>query len=84
MQPVPPDLPTLHSALSYLMTRYARTGSEEVIDAVIHHLAMIIEHPEMRRCASLEVYSAILKQWQDLQQQNTSISIFMQPSVSVH
>lgn len=68
MSPINTDLPTLQAALGYLMTRYARTGSDQVAQAVIDHLTMILAHPNVHpdSCTS-KTYKALLRQWHELQ-----------------
>ena len=85
MNAISSDLTTLQSALSYLMTRYARTGSAQVASAVIDHLLMLIEHPDICCHPGItEIYNAMLLQWRDLKEKSTGEPIFNQPIAQYH
>lgn len=72
MQPINTDLSTLQAALSYLMTRYARSGSAEVAEGVINHLTMILAHPHVApNSCTAKTYKALIRQWRDLQNQSS-------------
>jgi len=80
-----PELSMLQSSLSYLMTRYARTGSTQVASAVIHHLSMILEHPDLSLYSGgNEIYRAMLLQWRDLKSKSTNIPVFEKPVAHLH
>ncbi len=79
------DLSTLQITLSYLMTRYARTGSPQVAGAVIHHLSMILAHPNTPADSNLaETYRALLRQWRELEPRSHQQTIQSQNATVFH
>ena len=67
MNEKPQDLHILIAASSYLMTRYSLRGSGDTAQGVVHHLKMLLEHPEVQSSASAKIaYRGMLHDWEQI------------------
>lgn len=67
MNEKPQDLYTLLAASSYLMTRYSLRCSGDTAQGVVHHLKMLLAHPEIQSSASARAaYHGLLHDWQQI------------------
>lgn len=64
MNPKTPDLHTLLAASSYLMTRYTLRGCADTAAGVVHHLEMLLAHPEVQTSSVAQcAYCGLLREW---------------------
>jgi hypothetical protein len=62
-----PDTEVLQATLHYLMTRYSEKPNRGIAMAVLHHLEMLIGHPEFRSDETgYQVYRKLLKTWTNI------------------
>lgn len=62
-----PELYTLLSAASYLMTRYTLRSTTETAQGVVHHLKLVLDHPEIQASAVTRfTYSSLLHDWENI------------------
>lgn len=67
MKSTSPDLSMLLAATGYLMTHYSLRSSEPAAHGVVHHLEMLLAHPQVIESPRLrEAYQGLLKQWQEI------------------
>jgi hypothetical protein len=63
----PPDLETLQAAVGYLMTRHCQRASPGVMNGVIFHLQLLVEHPQVQASQVLRsAYWMLLQEWRGL------------------
>ena len=61
------DLYILLAASSYLMTRYSQHCSGDAAQGVVHHLKMLLAHPEIQSSTSAKIaYRGLLHDWQQI------------------
>lgn len=59
-----PDLETLQAAVGYLMTRHCQRASPGVMNGVIFHLQLLVEHPQVQASQVLRsAYGMLLQEW---------------------
>ena len=55
----------LETAVCYLMTRFMRHPCPRFGGAIVHHLRLLAEHPNVQdESESSEVYGGLLQEWQ--------------------
>lgn len=59
-----PDLETLLAAVGYLMTRHCQRASPGLMNGVIFHLQLLVEHPQVQASQVLRsAYWMLLQEW---------------------
>ncbi|HOB63386.1 MAG TPA: hypothetical protein PKI41_14900 [Candidatus Competibacteraceae bacterium] len=70
-----PDVTVIQTALCYLMTRYASRPCAGLIITIVHHLRMLLAHPDIASQPEdrRKIHRELLRQWQAMaeQQQKT-------------
>lgn len=62
-----PDLHTLLAASSYLMTRHTLRGCADTAAGVVHHLEMLLAHPEVQASTVAQcAYRGLLREWRGI------------------
>ncbi|KAB2922091.1 MAG: hypothetical protein F9K25_19665 [Candidatus Contendobacter sp.] len=66
----PPDVALIQTALCYLMTRYTLRPCSGLNFTIVHHLQMLLAHPDMaRRPERGKVYRELLQHWRSIAMQ---------------
>lgn len=62
-----PDLHTLLAALAYLMTRHTVRNSVDTATGIVHHLEMLLAHPEVQTSSVAQcAYRGLLHEWRNI------------------
>lgn len=64
----PPEVAVIQTALCYLMTRYATRPCAGLIITIVHHLRMLLAHPDTMVLSEEQrkIYREMLQQWQSV------------------
>lgn len=64
----PPEMAVIQTALCYLMTRYAARPCAGLIITIVHHLRMLLTHPDTMVLSEEQrkIYRDMLQQWQSM------------------
>lgn len=69
--PALPDILILRDATCYLMTYYAKRPRYCAAQGVVHHLKMLISHPDFGKYSKgFDTYQELLRQWQEIVQRH--------------
>ena len=62
-----PDVALIQTALCYLMTRYTLRPCSGLNFTIVHHLQMLLAHPDMAgRPERRKVYYGLLEHWRNI------------------
>ena len=83
----PPDAALIQTALCYLMTRYTLRPCSGLIFTIVHHLQMLLAHPDMARLPERrKIHRELLQQWRSiaLQQEVAGLDCILSHQAALH
>ena len=81
------DVAVIQTALCYLMTRYALRPCSGLVFTIVHHLQMLLAHPDVVRVRERkDVYRELLQHWRNIatQQQVASPDHALSHQAALH